>query len=115
MSISMYIADEFLIHSTLAVWRSAGIVFSWNITKKGALCIILDNGTKDTRELLKNDRNNTTYIRQYENECTRIFPQVPELLTELAAPSVDDLVKFHKDQKPEFFIYNGEITQAPEL
>ena len=109
----MHIAREFRADGFLNFLRNLGTVFGWNTTKKGALCVFLNDGDQSIKDQI-DGRNNPDIVRRYENTCTGIFPDVPELLETLNDPRIDDLKKLHKDHVPKHFIYNGEIIPCPE-
>ena len=90
------------------------MVYSWNITKKGALCVFIDDGDVEKRSEAS-DRNLPDKARAYESTCTRIFPDVPELLETVIDPTVENFKKLTRDHIPKHYIYDGEIVEIPEV
>ena len=114
LGIQMHVAREFRCDGHLSFLRTLGVVYSWNITKKGALCVFIDDGDAEKRAAAA-DRNLPERAREYESTCTRIFPDVPELLETVIDPTVDSLRKLTRSHVPKHYIYDGEIVEVPEV
>ena len=115
--IEMHIPDYLRYDSLLNNWKDAQILWNFNHTKKGTLCLVLNDGDDDKREQARANMRNFQLKNAFENTCTKIFIPLPSELPNLIVQetTIDNLRLLGRgNDKGDHYIWKGKIRPVPK-
>ena len=117
MMIEMHIPDYLRYDSLLNNWKDAQILWNFNHTKKGTLCLVLNDGDENKREQARANMRNFQLKNAFENTCTKIFVPLPSELQNLIVneTTIEKLKLLGRDNgKGDHYIWKGKIRPIPK-
>ena len=117
MMIEMHIPDYLRYDSLLNNWKDAQILWNFNHTKKGTLCLVLNDGENDKRDQALANMRNFQLKNAFENTCTKIFVPLPSELPNLIVneTTTENLRLLSRgNDKGDHYIWKGKIRPVPK-
>ena len=112
----MHIPEYLRYDSFLNNLKDAKLIWNYSYTKKGMLCIVLNDGDENKRDTASLDRRNHTSRMAYEQTCTKIFAPLPAELSKLDTSeiTIEKWKMLARSENNEHFAWKGMIRPIPD-
>ena len=112
----MHIPEYLRYDSFLNNLKDARMIWNYSYTKKGMLCIVLNDGDPDKRDIACADRRNHVNRMEYEAGCTKIFSPLPSELSKLDTSeiTIEKWKKLARSDDLEHYAWKGKIRPIPD-